>query len=201
MHVETYEVPESLDGGVVESDAAAVALIESLDLKGQRELLNPERPTERMPYRHMTEQEDFTYRQLLPVRVSVETYNAGPIPLRVLQIVGHCRDASYFHELEVWYPRSARIDDPILVGVRKEGQYGARVLYMLARWGNVLRPISELVTEAGATWRDSMVAACRKAINEAQSDLRTLESLSPEEAANIKKAAYTSEPSFSSVLS
>ena len=201
MLVETYEVPESGEAGITESDAAAVALIEALGLDGQKELINPEAPTERMPYRRMTEQEDFVYKVLLPVRTGVGKYMSGAIPLRVLQVISHAREGNYFHEMEVWHPKDARIDDPILVGVRKEGQYGSRTLYLLARWGEVLTAFSELLVEAGAKWRDEAAAQCKKAIREAELELRVLESLTPEQAANADRSPYnTSGPSYSGVL-
>lgn len=202
MNVETYEVPELTSSGEVESDAEAVALIEKLGLEGQKQAINPDRPTERMPYRRMTEEERFVYEQLCPEQTSVERYSAGPIPLRVLQVIAHAREGAYFNQLEVWCPRTAALDDPVLVGVQKDGQFGGRALFLLARWGAVLKPLEELRVIAGREWRIAMLNKARQVLREVEAEVRAMEAMSDEDAALCKKNPYNfnSGPTYSGAL-
>lgn len=169
--VETYEVPEvESDSGVVECDAEALALIEQLGLKGQRELTvkRDDGETVRSPYREMTKEEFFVYSMICPQQTDLGQYKAGPIPLRVLQVASHARE--HFPHLEVWHMR-ALPKDPVLVG--KKDKYASEA-FILARWGEVLEAWPVLIQQAAAIYRDKAKAAALKVKQEADSFLATL---------------------------
>lgn len=157
MKVETFEaisLDVARDGSVVNEQVSeeALALIETLDLGGQRSMLQKknvggEEVVVRNPYRRMSAEELAIYSVLMPNRVELAKYSDGPIPLRALQVAAHAQSLDCFDKgLEVWCPQPGR-DDPLLVGVRK-GQYDSRELYMLARWGDELLELVELRAKA-----------------------------------------------------
>src|SRR5579885_2590534 len=62
LKVETFEVEEtSSDAATMAADSEASELIQSLGLRGQQALLNPE-TVERCAYRLITKEEEFVYR-------------------------------------------------------------------------------------------------------------------------------------------
>lgn len=173
MQVETYEVE------VVEQDemqklaieGETIELIESLELTGQQQLMNPETKSI-IPYRHITAAERVTFRTLFPNKCDVKTYHAGPIPLRVLQIISHIRslNMSELAYLEVWYPKQG-IDDPVLVG--RPSSYSDPV-FLLARWGKALLPFEQLQSAAVKLARTSAKAAletCKREVEQALADV------------------------------
>jgi len=157
QQVETFEVEDASvsEATTLATDAAALELIEQLGLAGQKSLVNGETIT-RLPYRAMEAREALVYRALCDATAKVEDYNAEAIPLRVLQVIAHARDTNLFDGgLQVWYPKIHKVDDPVLVGIKREkhisGSYSwnSDVYYLLARWGKNLQPLEQL--EALAT--------------------------------------------------
>lgn len=174
MQVETFEAI-SLDeqnGAIVpeEVNEEALALIESLDLGGQRQLLT-EREVEgqtvivRSPYREITAEEIAILGTILPRRVRLEQYSDGPIPLRVLQVAAHAKE--HFSVLEVWCPEKASDPDPLLVGHKGMRFHADDQTCILARWGEVLVPLEELRAKAQQILR----AKARQGIAEARASL------------------------------
>ena len=137
MLVETYECEETATEAPEMSDAA-LALIDKLGLDGQRSLNVSAEPKEgRCPYRRMTAEEAFVYRQICPATTNLREYAESPIPLRVLQVAAHADD--YFQKLEVWHVEGITVKDPVLVGVTKDPKATWReARFILARWGEVL---------------------------------------------------------------
>lgn len=150
MEIETYEVEELTTEGRMpeEIEAQALQLIEELGLQGQRERVHKtseEDPGTRNPYGRMTERERLVYSTICPKSTPVEEYDAGPIPLRVLQVIAHARPL--FHELEVWH--EAEDPDPVLVGVNlRPGSTWQKLYHLLARWGTELEPFEKLEKKA-----------------------------------------------------
>lgn len=154
LQVETFEQEDAShsDATTMAADSEACSLIQSLGLKGQEQLVNGTTVT-RVPYRAMEAREMQVYRALCDATAKVEDYSAEPIPLRVLQVVAHARETGLFNRIEVWYPKAARIDDPVLVGVRKtltypdQHQYSSLTtdhFHLLARWGKSLLPLEQM---------------------------------------------------------
>lgn len=143
MQVETYEVEELFteQGDKETIEKEAIGLIEKLDLEGQQSLISAdsEGKDQRIPYPKMKAEEERVFLTLYPVKSKVNKYSAGIIPLRVLQIIAWGKDI--FESMEVWHARVAD-PDPVLVGLL-DGD-----TFLLARWGNALRPWKELQEEA-----------------------------------------------------
>lgn len=166
MQVETYEAADASvsEATTLATDAAAIELIESLGLSGQKALVNGPTLT-RLPYRAMEAREALVYRALCDATSKVEAFSAEAIPLRVLQVVAHARETQMFKRLEVWYPKIHKIDDPILVGVKEEkhnsGSYNwtSDVYFILARWGKCLLPLEQLEAMAVDLRRKSRLTA------------------------------------------
>lgn len=185
MQVETYEQIEVTSEPTAAPDAEAIALIEQLGLNGQRSLIAPQEPGSKaavIPYARVTAEESDTYAVLFPTAVYAEDYDAGPIPVRVMQVIAHARELGL--RCVIWYPSDAvRRDDPILVGYQKDSPHGARYLdrpkaLLLARWGTALRPFPDLKREAAAIARESLLAKLSKTKREMEADLAALASAS-----------------------
>jgi hypothetical protein len=151
MKVETYEIEDSTsEASAMANDSAAMELIEKLGLAGQKAIANPDTVT-RIPYRAMEAREELVWRALCDASERLEHYQADAIPLRVLQAAAFAKETGMFKSLEVWYPKVARIDDPILVGIttqkdsRPEWHWNTITAhYLIARWGKSLLPFDEL---------------------------------------------------------
>lgn len=160
MLIETYEIePETTSDGVVETDEAAVALIEELELQGQQALVKKDEDTgdvKRVPYLEMTKQEKAVYQACYPRAESVQEYSAGLIPLRVLQVIAHARQL--FDKVLIWHDREIKDPDPILVG-RIGGDYDGRH-FLLARWGEALVPFAEILERAQTRLRERYRKLC-----------------------------------------
>lgn len=162
MNVETFECAETA-AEPIEATEEAVGIMEELGLTGQMELVRPKsesKPAARSPYRHMAAEELFVYSTLCPERTGLEKYNAGPIPLRVLQIASHVKSLQICKRLEVWDRASEQVKDPVLVGIVTDPQYEWSVIatFILARWGDVLETFSTLRKQALAIRRDTLVS-------------------------------------------
>lgn len=176
MKVETYE-EISLDeqqGDVINElvSEEAIALIESLDLGGQRALVErasagEEELLTRNPYRLMTLEEQRVFAVLCPLRTPIERYGDGAVPLRVLQVAAHAKPM--FKRLEVWHPASAEIKDPVLVGIRQHPERSWQTQeFILARWGSVLEPFEMLRAQAFELLRAKTASALSRAEAEVQ---------------------------------
>lgn len=167
MEVETYEAIETMGDGSVECDPEALALIESLDLEGQKKLVTKtdDGETVRSPYRKMTAAEKIVYEAILPRKVALSKYEDGPIPLRVLQVAAHARPL--FDHIVIRCPANADDPDPLLLGVNGP-DYSPREIFLLARWGEVLEPFEKLVAKACDMLRGRRKASLQKVMVECE---------------------------------
>src|SRR6185312_2207263 len=173
MEIETYEIEDaSSEASAMANDAVAIELIESLGLAGQKTLLNKDTVT-RVPYRALEATENLVYKALCNRSCKLEDYSVDPIPVRVLQVAAHARETGMFGRLEVWYPAEAKIDDPVLIGVRivhpwandTNENYRAltrETFYILARWGRTLMPFEQLEAMAVKMLKTKRQAAIAK---------------------------------------
>lgn len=178
MQVETFEIEDaSSEASAMANDAAAQELIEKMGLSGQSRLMNKETVT-RIPYRAMEAAEMLVYKALCDCEEKLENYSADAIPLRVLQVAAHAKETNMFTDLRVWYPREARIDDPVLIGIIKKNTYPdhaekwmreitSDTFYMLARWGKTLLPFEQLEAVAVKLCRERRLNQLKKAMQEA----------------------------------
>lgn len=176
MMVETYEVGEVADQAAEQSEEA-LRLAESLGLTGQVSLVRGDTKT-MCPYRRMTREEEFTYRELCGKRVSVERYADGPLPLRVLQVIAHGRECA-FKTLQVWCPETPTEKDPVLVGYMPdpERSWTDGIAYLLARWGDELESFPTLMARARERCKARLKAEWEKIAGTAQAKLASLDSL------------------------
>ena len=154
MLVETFEVTEVDCTGVPEVEAEALEIIEKLGLEGQKKLVTKDESgvESRCPYRKMTAEEKFIYQTLCPTESTLHDFADSPIPVRVLQVAAHAVDL--FDDVLVWSAENADVKDPVLVG--RNGSYGNHEFFMLARWGEVLEPLSNLKIAATEVAREKI---------------------------------------------
>lgn len=195
MQVETFEVYEvDASGKVAEVENAAEvkALIEKLGLEGQQQFVEPRQggTAQVIPYRKITKEENFVYSVLCPSKVALSRFGESVIPLRVLQVAAHAKECGLFKELEVWHVDSAAIKDPVLIG--KAGQWSNEI-YLLARWGEVLEPMSVLAPKAVMLWRERTKAALQEILAAVNSDLASIEMANP---IAFKGARTVREPQY-----
>lgn len=159
MEVQTFEVisaqPGEGDSSLVDelTSPEAQKIIDDLGLDGQKELTTVDITdagvsVQRNPYRLMSEQERRVYDLLLPTHTGLDVYRDGPVPLRVLQVASHASKCDEIETLVVWHPQPGD-PDPILVGATPGHN---QECYILARWGDVLEPFSDLVEKARKRW-------------------------------------------------
>lgn len=135
MVVETFEIDELTDSPEADNEEQ-LSLISKLGLKGQENLLNPNKDSI-IPYPQCTSEQRVIIATLCPIAVSYEKYQRSKIPLRVLQVISQVREANYFAEILIYDKQSELIKDPFLVGFRIEGAYNY-FPHLLARWGDEL---------------------------------------------------------------
>lgn len=150
MDIETFETTEVTDQGV-DFAPEQIALIEELDLGGQRGLISADQ-TEVAPYRQMTLEEIQVYCLVTPEITPVEQYRGEAIPLRVLQVLAHAKSLGIYAKFEIWAKASVDVKDPVLVG-RMHQQYHweppkSEDTHILARWGEELEPFPVLKEKA-----------------------------------------------------
>lgn len=175
MEIETYEIEQAAsEATAMAQDGAALELIESLGLEGQKRLLNPETGT-RNPYRVMDDYEQTVYNAVLTEHVELNAYDADTIPLRVLQVAAHAKECGLFHKIEIWYAPPATLkDDPILVGYARKSSYES-TLHILARWGKSLLPLEQLEAMAVNSLKKTRADQLRQIIAKATSRLAVVE--------------------------
>lgn len=176
MKVETYEVEElkGSEATTMAADSEALELAKSMGLEGQIKLSDPETDT-RCPYQKMSRIQQLVFGALFPQRTRVERYDSGPIPLRVLQVLAHCKELPMFTRFEVWHPMDAREPDPVLVA-HTRGEYdGENATFLLARWGESLAAFEKLVGKAKAAWIADRKLKIANALREVEGYMASIE--------------------------
>lgn len=166
MQVETYECVETASEPI-EATAEAIALMEELELDGQKQLVSPAESKSgggsRCPYREITSEERFVYRTMCPVSINIARYNAAPIPLRVLRIASHANSLGLFKRLMIWDHETVTVKAPVLVAFTGgEYEWIDNRCFILARWGEELETFATLLKRA-------VISARERLTNEAES--------------------------------
>ena len=175
MLVESYEVTSvetEIESLALEGEA--LELIESLNLEGQRKLINPETKTIN-PFRRVTKEELLVFKALFPEECALTDYADGPVPVEVLRLAKKAKDTKLddLKYLQVWHAGAGYVD-PILVG-RKN--YYSDPVFLIARWGSALAPFVELKEEAIKAMVDqtrSKFVSMRYQIEQAIRDVDTI---------------------------
>jgi hypothetical protein len=193
MQVEVFESVELDENGVgeFESPEAVEKFRETcarLGLKGQARLVS--QPKDVKPavatFRPMTHEERFAYGVLLSTRSSVEVFDESPIPTRVLEVFEKAKGVGTFADFEVWSAGEVAVRDPLLVGMVSDSGYASlKIAYPLARWGDVLEPLSTLVKRAGEVFRASRIADLKRIASRVAADIATLADARPEEVVSV----------------
>jgi hypothetical protein len=123
----------------------------------------------------MSEEEQVIYGAILTEKTDVANFKEHLIPLRVLQIYEHAKSLGIFKDFMVWYSKSAQVKDPVLTCVK------GNTFFLLARWGEVLQPLSELRELAGKILKIKYKNAYKSAFEELQSILKRIEEMTGEE--------------------
>jgi hypothetical protein len=181
MQVETYEIEEHTEtdtaATIADLETGALELIEKLALEGQKELVVPHEETNRetrIPYPKMTAQERAVYRAIFPTTTPVCKYNAGILPVRVMQVFEHAR--GLFRLVEVWHAPVTH-PDPIMIGCQEAHSHSSENIFLLARWGNALKPFAELIEEARAAIKLQFSEEIAAKIARAQENLAKIDVL------------------------
>jgi len=180
MLVESFACEET-SAEPPEASEAAVALIESLELSGQRSLVHSVHGRRtRLPFRQIRDDESFVYRTLCPNSTALQAYAGSPIPLRVLEIAEVAHTSGMFDKgLRVWDRAAASVKDPVLVGLASvPGQTWGENTYILARWGEELESFPTLVQRALESWRSARRAAILSIQAQASAALAAIDTLS-----------------------
>lgn len=143
--------------------------IEKLELEGQKTLASPDKSPVPFPFMNYTM--GVVYATLCPRKFPVEKYDKTPIPLRVLSALALARQEGYFNKIEVWIDDQE--PDPVLIGYRwpESGSEWSADKYILARWGDEIRPFGELREKA----LDRLTAAWEITLDEARTTLATID--------------------------
>lgn len=182
MQVETYEIEElkGSEATTMAADSEAIELAQKLGLEGQLSLCNTETAT-RNPYKTMTALENLVYGTIFRSTTKVENYRSGIIPLRVLQVIAHCRENQLFHHLEIWHPTDRKETDPILVGHLTANPWDTgNGVFLLARWGDCLLPFEQLAEKAKVIWKSKMRQELTEAVARAKICLEQVETKAEE---------------------
>ncbi len=149
IQIEEFTEQELSSSGIQDNLEEIKQTVEKLGLEGQTKFLNQEAKGT-FPYRKITKEESNIYSILCSSRTELKSYGDSLIPLRVLQIAAHADSTGFFKTLYVLHPENGDMSDPILLGVHEEvrqeswGKNTITELYILARWGTVLEPLSKL---------------------------------------------------------
>jgi len=164
MKVEIIDALEVEEAASVEVGEEALAIIEKLELKGQKSLLKEEGSTlERMPFRKATSMESWVYSVLCPEQTELADYSEDPIPHRVLERAAFAKESGMFTKgLYVWHQAGA-IKYPVLVGYNGDGwQWNRNGSFILARWGEKLDELSTLTLKARRIAHETIQAGVSK---------------------------------------
>lgn len=127
-----------------------------------------------IPFAFMNQVTKRVYETLCPMKVELIKYSKTPIPLEVLGLIQLSQNEKYFKSIEIWYDDKS--PDPLAVGRLKNDEYQWNDdLYLIARWGDVLRPFEELKKMAIKVFTESKRIELTRSIVKLESDLKTLE--------------------------
>lgn len=150
--VETFEIEQAEWPGDDAPKEEYEALIEELNLTGQKQLLESDGF---IPFQKMDEAMKNIWGIFCPAKCALKEYRQGIIPVRLLNVVKECDRHKYFTRYEVWSESHEK--DPILIGNTGDHDWSTGAgKYLIGRWGLALLPWSEIIEIARKRW----VAKC-----------------------------------------
>lgn len=141
-----------------------------LGLNKQLDLCAPDKSP--VPFEFMNTVTMRVYEQLCPAKSKYKEYDKTAIPLEVLSLIALAERERYFESIEIWYDDKS--PDPLAVGYIKKGEW-SRDLYLIARWGDVLRPFEELKERAISLYQRVGRLNLERRISESQYLLANIE--------------------------
>ncbi len=127
-----------------------------------------------IPFEFMNNVSKRVYETICPAKVRYKEYGKTAIPLEVLGLIQLSENEGYFKEIQIWYDDKS--PDPLAVGLKQRGQYEwNNECYLIARWGDVLRPFEELKKTAIKLYTNSQRLSLQKKITEAKHKLESVE--------------------------
>ena len=146
-----------------------------LGLKGQLKLVNKEDASP-IPFPVMTDQQNKIYTCLLLQHDAVKDYNKQPIPMRVLSLIALAEKENYFKDIRIWSDYTA--PDPLVVGTVQHGENSWNSTdYVIARWGDELDSLPQLIKKAIEKEKSKRVAQLKEKVSSCKSQLENLDSL------------------------
>jgi hypothetical protein len=154
------------------------AIVDELKLEGQQSLINEETKPSPVPFQYMNTGMTRMFETLCPRKTPMIKYDTTPIPLKILGIIKLAESEQYFDVIEIWYNESQ--PDPVVVGridTKNENGWTDHKHYLMARWGDELRPFDELLEIAKKRWIDDTTADLNERISDAQNKLSKINAL------------------------
>ena len=148
-----------------EPDDEALALIQELGLTAQVAADGV-----RIAYPKPTVDQQFVLNVLFPTQTTLNRYDAGGIPLRVLKEIRSYTAEHPNHALYVRHSPPAVIKDPVLVAYEAthSWEHTTQNCRMIARWGDGLESWDKLLDRASAIFSASYDTALSEIIAKAQ---------------------------------
>lgn len=143
---------------------------EELGLSKQLALCEPDKSP--LPFEHMNTVQFRVYETLCPEKRKYQEYSKTTIPLEVLSLIALSEKEQYFDEIQIWCDDKS--PDPLAVGIKKETDW-THVRYLIARWGDVLRPFEELKETALRVFVNSKTLDLKRKISESKNLLDNIE--------------------------
>lgn len=156
-----------------------------------------------LPYPYMNESMIRVYSTLCPMKVNFKEYDKTPIPTQVLEQIALSVRDKYFQDIQIWFDDKS--PDPLVVGKTCKYFYNAKTEdgkyiyfddkeeckkhpankgqscetninhYIVARWGDVLRPLKELKSLAKERIIDKYASELQKEIKEKTEALKVIQ--------------------------
>ena len=142
-------------------------LVDKLDLEGQRTLMAGDEKSP-IPFVLLNSKYDRIYSVLCPSKMEYKKYDKTTIPLRVLALIGLCKEKEYFGSIQIWYDDKSPC--PVVVGC--DGQEK----YLIARWGSEAIEEDALEEKAKHRKKTKMIADLNKALKSAENQISVIDS-------------------------
>lgn len=169
--VQTFIVEESKDL-IYDSDKISEWKNKCIELGLSEQLKLSEENKSPIPFENMNEVSKRVYETLCPAIVEYKKYGKTTIPLEVLGLIKLAEDEGYFDYIEIWYDDKS--PDPLAVGVVKINDW-KRENFLMARWGDVLRPFNELMKMAIQRYKKKSTLDLKNKIAEASNKLENID--------------------------
>lgn len=143
---------------------------EELGLSEQLALAQPGKSP--VPFEYMNTVSKRVYETICPQKINYKKYSKTTIPLEVLSLIALSEKEHYFEEIQIWYDDKS--PDPLAVGFIKKDSW-TYDFYLIARWGDVLRPFDELKEKAIKVYKNSYLLNLRRTLAETNEKIANID--------------------------